>query len=312
MLPIRTSVTGYGPPAMVIALILVNVLIFVYQMLLDRGDFLRLILHYGLVPAVYTDPGYRPESLFGYLLPPLTSAFLHGNWLHVGINMWTLWLFGRPLEQRLGPARFLVFYLACAFAAAAAHVMINADSPVPMIGASGAVAGVLGGFTLLWPRARLLLLIPILFIPLTFTWPAMTYTIIWFLIDFAIGLGEIGSGIGQGGGVARWAHIGGLLAGLALVRPLSYHQRPARLIGGADREYMREIGHQRPPMARKLGSVPRTRARLPRLTMRLPAAGSAVPRPWRPQTPPEKPKQEEEAPKRRRGSVPPSGPHRSS
>lgn len=248
MFPIRLAIPAapgsWGLPVMVAALIAANLLIFLYQMLLPDRQAMDLIISYGVIPLRYSDPDFA-GGWGRTLLPLLASQFLHGGLLHVAINMWTLWLFGPPLERRLGAGPFLIFYLLCGIAASATHILINPGSSLPMIGASGAIAGVLGGVTLLHPRAGVIVLVPILLFPVTFTLPAMVYTGLWFLVDLSLGLGELWNA-GDGGGVARWAHVGGLVTGAAFGLFLRKGRgwRQPRLIG-SDREQSREIGPAR-------------------------------------------------------------------
>jgi membrane associated rhomboid family serine protease len=232
MIPIRTSVEVQEIPGAVIGLIVANMAVFAFQSGLPDDLARQFILHNGLLPARYSDPdvarglGLAP---FNYL-PFLTSAFLHGDWLHLAVNMWTLWLFGRALEERLGAPRFILFYLACGLIAGLTHFAFNLDSAVPVIGASGAIAGVLGAYTVVHPKARIAILTPILFFPVIFHLPAMVYTGLWFVFQVARGLAEF-SGPGGAGAIAWWAHIGGIMAGLALIGAIGRQRRHVRQIG---------------------------------------------------------------------------------
>jgi len=144
--------------------------------------------------------------------------FLHGGWLHILGNMWTLMIFGRGVEGRMGPGRFLAFYLFCGIVAGFAHVLSSAGSNVPTLGASGAIAGVLGAYFLLFPRARLLVVIPIFIYPLFFELPAIFFLLWWFAVQILSGTSALHLA-SAGGGVAWWAHVGGFLAG-ALFFPI--------------------------------------------------------------------------------------------
>jgi len=177
---------------------------------------------------VYFSPGLYgdPLTLADYL-PFVTNMFLHGGWLHLILNMWTLWLFGPPIEDRLGPGGYLVFYMACGIAASITHVVFNAGSTIPALGASGAIAGVLGCNMRLFPLARLVILIPILFIPFFFEVPAFVFAGLWFLMQVVQGAGEILMP-SNGGGVAWWAHIGGFVAGFVLTPMIRRKQRTYR------------------------------------------------------------------------------------
>lgn len=169
---------------------------------------------YGLIPA-------RDWPAYGdvVVLPYLSSLFLHGGWLHLLANMWTLWIFGRGVEEALGTARFLVFYLLCGIGAMAAHAALNADSVVPVVGASGAIAGVMGAYLPLFPRARLRMVFLFVFYPVFFEIPALVFLVFWFFGQLFSGADALaGSGLGSGAdAVAFWAHVGGFVAGLALL-----------------------------------------------------------------------------------------------
>jgi membrane associated rhomboid family serine protease len=145
---------------------------------------------------------------------PLTSMFLHGGWFHIIGNMWFLWVFGDNVEDSMGPARFAVFYLLCGFAAVAAQVAVNPASAVPMVGASGAIGGVMGAYAMLYPKAPVEMLVVLGFYVTRIVVPAVTMLGYWFLIQL---LGGIPSLQSEGGGVAFWAHIGGFLAGVGLI-----------------------------------------------------------------------------------------------
>jgi membrane associated rhomboid family serine protease len=145
-----------------------------------------------------------------------TSMFLHGGWLHLLGNMWFLYLFGNNVEDSMGRLRFVVFYLLCGVAAALLQVVLTPDSPVPMVGASGAISGVMGGYLVLYPRVRVFALVPIGFFLMSMALPAWTMLLYWFVIQLLSGLTLVAGA--RGGGVAFWAHVGGFLAGLVLVK----------------------------------------------------------------------------------------------
>jgi membrane associated rhomboid family serine protease len=183
---------------------------------------------FALIPARYLD-------LFAYgdvdlspadIVPVFTMMFLHGGWLHLILNMWTLWLFGPAIEDRLGHGTYLVFYLACGIAASLTHVAFSLTSTVPALGASGAIAGVLGFYMRLFPLARIVVLVPILFLPLFFEVPAFVFAGLWFLMQVLQGTAELL--MASSGGVAWWAHIGGFIAGLVLGAPLRQPERRYR------------------------------------------------------------------------------------
>ena len=155
-----------------------------------------------------TDPGRQVSHIF-------TSMFLHGSWFHLLGNMWFLWIFGNNIEDSMGHARFVVFYLACGVAAALLQVYVNPASVIPMVGASGAISGVMGAYLVLYPRVRVWTIVPIGILPLSIPLPAWTMLIYWMGMQFVGGLFGLMS---EGGGVAFWAHIGGFVAGLVLIK----------------------------------------------------------------------------------------------
>jgi membrane associated rhomboid family serine protease len=162
------------------------------------------------------------QGLLDYL-PFLTNMFLHGGWLHLILNMWTLYLFGPAVEDRLGSGRYLAFYLICGLVASFTHAIFNPNSAVPALGASGAISGVLGSFILMFPLARLVIVIPILFFPFFFEVPAILFAAFWFFTQVTAGIAELYMP-SQGGGIAWWAHTGGFVAGLALT-PVLHQSR---------------------------------------------------------------------------------------
>ena len=144
----------------------------------------------------------------------VTHMFLHGGWLHILGNLWFLWIFGNNVEDSMGHFRFLVFYVLCGFAAAGLQILSDPSSGIPMVGASGAIGGVMGAYVLLYPRVRVHMLVFLGFFVTTFAIPAMWMMAYWFVVQLIGGIGSIGA---QGGGVAFWAHVGGFVAGAALV-----------------------------------------------------------------------------------------------
>lgn len=234
MFPIRDTIPSRHVPLMTWTLIGINVLVFVYQIGLPEGQLGRLIYSFGLVPARY----FSPEWSLSVGLPRLaawpffSSMFLHGGFLHLILNVWTLWIFGDNVEDRMGPLRFLAFYLACGLVAGLAHLAFNLTSTVPTIGASGAIAGVLGAYLILYPGARVVIMIPIFFWPIFFELPAFIYLGFWFVSQFLSAAAST-SGAAGSGGIAWWAHIGGFVAGLVLHRKFlsrrrTSSRRPAR------------------------------------------------------------------------------------
>jgi membrane associated rhomboid family serine protease len=212
VIPIRSAVPYRNPPIATWALILANSFVFLLQLGLAPPELEDLFLQFGLVPARYAGTA---DLTPGDLLPFITMMFLHGGWLHIILNMWILWLFGPAIEDRLGPGRYLAFYFACGVIAAFAHLITNPTSGEPAIGASGAIAGVLGCYMRLFPLARVIVLVPIIFIPLFFEVHAFVFVGLWFLIQLVQGAVAL-SLPAAGDDVAWWAHVGGFIAGFAL------------------------------------------------------------------------------------------------
>ncbi len=235
MIPLRDNIPSRTYPLVNITLIIVNVVVFLYQVML--GPELRdVIYQFAVIPAryfhdVYVGPGRVHEVTAPELVVPLfTSMFMHGGWLHLIGNMLYLWIFGDNVEDRMGHGRYLVFYLLCGVAASLAHIFFNANSRIPSLGASGAIAGVLSAYLISYPRARVLVLVPIIFFLTTFEVPAMFFLGFWFLQQFLYGAASLGVPSAQTGGVAWWAHIGGFLAGAVLLAVFAKkrYQPPAR------------------------------------------------------------------------------------
>lgn len=209
MIPIQDTVPSRSVPLVTRGLILLGGLVFLQELALPPERLEQLIVLLGMVPARL---GHDPEAWWTLL----TCMFLHGGWMHFVGNMWTLYLFGDNVEDRMGSARFLVFYLLCGLAAGLTHVVTDPNSSIPTIGASGAIAGVLGAYFLLFPTARVITLIPVFFWPFLVEVPAVFYLGVWFVSQLFSGtLALIGPGYYEG--VAWWAHVGGFVAGLALV-----------------------------------------------------------------------------------------------
>src|ERR1700716_3588609 len=215
MIPIRNAVPSRYPPVITWMLIATNCLVFLLQSSLSPYELELLLRQFALIPARYSDVPVDTDLAAMDIIPFFSMMFLHGGWLHLILNMWTLWLFGPTIEDRLGHGRYLAFYLVCGLAASIAHVMSNPTSIVPALGASGAIAGILGCYMRLFPLARVIVVVPILFIPLFFEVYAFVFVGLWFLIQIFQGTLELLLPT-SGGGVAWWAHVGGVIAGLAL------------------------------------------------------------------------------------------------
>ena len=218
MFPLRDTQRSFSFPFVTIALIVVNMLAFLFE--LSLGPYLRdrFLMVYGLVPERAS------------LVTMFTSMFLHGGWMHVLGNMWFLWIFGDNVEDALGHAKYLLFYLLCGLAAAFTQIFFEPLSRVPTIGASGAIAGVMGAYMVKFPSSRILTLVFIFFFITTFEVPAVFMLAYWFLIQFFNGVGSIGYSQVSAGGVAWFAHVGGFLCGIALIYLMGtrrrYYSRP--------------------------------------------------------------------------------------
>jgi membrane associated rhomboid family serine protease len=216
MFPIQDDQPKYSPSTVTILLILVNSLVFLYEISLDEYTRNFLIQKYGLVPA-----HFHASAL-------LTCMFLHGGWMHIIGNMLFLWAFGRSLEDRMGHAKFLLFYLLCGVAAGITHDFFNIDSNVPTIGASGAIAGVMGAYLVKFPRARIDTLIFFFFITRVDI-PAVFMLVYWFITQIVSGFGSIAYSHISQSGTAWFAHIGGFITGMILVN----------LLGASDPQWQR-------------------------------------------------------------------------
>lgn len=214
MIPLRDTIQSRNYPIVRNALIAVNVLAYLWG--LSQGPHLQKAFYlYGVVPVRYSNLQIALHFSFSeQILPFFTSMFLHAGFFHLLGNMWFLYIFGDNVEDRLGPFRFFVFYLLSGVAAALIHLVSNWHSQLPTIGASGAIAGVMGAYFLLYPRARILTLVPIFFLPFFFEIPAFFFLGFWALIQFLYG--TVSHGLA--GGVAWWAHVGGFIFGLVSVR----------------------------------------------------------------------------------------------
>jgi membrane associated rhomboid family serine protease len=219
LFPIRDSVSRTRLPAAVWAIIAANAAAFLYQESLSGPELERLLYEHALVPARYFLPGWG--ELEGLpptdLTPFITNTFLHGGWLHIILNMWTLYIFGPALEDRLGTARFITLYLLSGIAASVTHAVFNAASQVPVLGASGAIAGVIAAYALRFPYAWVRVVVPIIIFPLIFSLPAMVFAGIWFFLQVLQGTSELMLPFAGAAGIAWWAHIGGFMAGLVLL-----------------------------------------------------------------------------------------------
>jgi membrane associated rhomboid family serine protease len=217
MLPLRDDQPRYSTPWVTRFLIALNLLIFLFEAALDRGSLTILISQFGVVPShlaafLAGSPRYPLPAI---VIPFLTSLFLHGSWMHVIGNMWFLYIFGDNVEDYLGHFKYLVFYLVTGVLAMGTHVAVNLHSTAPALGASGAIAGVLGAYFVLYPRARVLtwFFVFVLWVP---AWIILGY---WCVLNFLSGTATVLAVQGQNmGGVAFWAHVGGFISGALLVK----------------------------------------------------------------------------------------------
>jgi membrane associated rhomboid family serine protease len=214
MIPLRDVIPSRSTPVVTMVLIALNAVVFVYQFTLADAEGQAFIFEWGLVPATFS------------LVNVVTSMFLHGGLLHFGGNMLYLWIFGDNVEDRMGHGRFVAFYLLCGAAAALSQTWASPDSPVPMVGASGAIAGVMGAYFLMYPHSRIVTLIPIFVFFQLVEIPALIFLGLWFLLQFLSGVGSsLSPQAGLSGGIAFWAHVAGFVAGMVAVHVF---RRPER------------------------------------------------------------------------------------
>ncbi|MCH7587412.1 MAG: rhomboid family intramembrane serine protease [Chloroflexi bacterium] len=233
MFPLRDTVKSKSFPIVNLSLIILNIFIFVYQSSLGPREFDVLFDRFGLVPASLSV--FRPLRFFTFL----SSMFLHGGWFHMISNMWTLFIFGDNVEDRMGSLRYLAFYVLAGLFAGLAHLIVSdivfgpqsAVAQIPIVGASGAIAGVLGAYFLLYPRARITTLLIIVIIPWIVRIPAIIFLGLWFLAQLLPGVSSLG---GEFGGIAWWAHIGGFIFGLVMVNFFARRQRTYVQVSGED------------------------------------------------------------------------------
>ena len=215
MIPLRDENPTRSAPYVVWALVIINIIVFVYTAALAQGPHSPAAA-FQLVPAeLTTGRDIPPTGPISPWLTIFTSMFMHANLLHIGGNMLYLWIFGNNIEDALGHLRFLIFYLICGLAAALLQVALSPYSTIPMLGASGAIAGVLGAYLVLFPRARVVTLVIFFFVQVVYL-PASVVLGLWFALQLINGL-VFASGMTPGGGVAYGAHIGGFIAGMAMV-----------------------------------------------------------------------------------------------
>jgi membrane associated rhomboid family serine protease len=214
MIPLRDVIPSRTTPYITVTIIFLNAVAWFYELSLSSAILPVFLQVYGVVPA----------RLQGGTL--LTSMFLHGSWMHVIGNMWYLWIFGDNVEDRVGHGRFIIFYLLCGVAASVGHILMDPESTLPTIGASGAIAGVMGAYFVLYPRSRVLTLIPLVIFWEVIEVPAIMLLGFWFLMQlFSAGAIAVTSSTG-GGGIAFMAHIAGFLCGVGGIFLFRQRQRP--------------------------------------------------------------------------------------
>jgi len=221
MIPLRDVIPSRTTPYITLTIIVLNALAWLFEVSLDPRDLNQFLTVYGVVPAAFSAPTL------------ITSMFLHGGWMHIIGNMWYLWIFGDNVEDRLGHGRFIVFYLVCGIAAALGQVIMDPGSTLPTIGASGAIAGVMGAYFVLYPQSRVLTLIPLIIIWEVIELPAYVLLGFWFLLQlFSAGSIAVTASSHGSGGVAFAAHVAGFLVGMAGV--FVFRKREPNRWEGAD------------------------------------------------------------------------------
>jgi membrane associated rhomboid family serine protease len=236
--PLKDNIPTEHFPVATVALIVLNVLAYFFFQhgTITLGDpssqdYLQNLVDYAYIPCELTNQGAcdAPKGIAADWVTVFTAMFMHGGLLHLGGNMLFLWIFGNNVEDSMGPLKFIVFYLLAGVAATALQTVINLDSAVPNIGASGAVAGVLGGYLLLFPRARVITVIFIIFFFTIVELPALIFLVVWFAQQAVFGYFGLNAA-GDGGGVAYFAHIGGFVFGLAAIKLFASERRTRRQI----------------------------------------------------------------------------------
>lgn len=214
MIPLRDSTRSHSFPIVNVTLIILNILVFFKELSLPPQYLNAFFYTYGLIPAQVTKQLMEGASLLSTGIPFISAMFIHGNWLHLLGNMLYLWIFGDNIEDRMGHLRYLIFYLLVGIIASTVHVIANPGSDIPIIGASGAIAGVLGAYFLAFPRAKILTLVPVFFFITFVQVPAIIFLPVWFLIQLLNVFSTAGM---VANSVAWWAHIGGFIGGIILL-----------------------------------------------------------------------------------------------
>lgn len=226
MIPLKDTTPRNSFPFITVLLIIVNFVVFFHQISLPPHAADAFIRLYGLVPSrIQLALAGRHFTLAQAFVPLLTCMFLHGGWLHIIGNMWFLWIFGGNVEDRMGSAAYLAFYMICGIGSGISQVAFSWGSAIPSIGASGAICGVLGAYLVYFPTSRILSLVPLLVIWFMARIPAWIFIGLWFIVEFLSGLGSLATA--ASGGIAWWAHVGGFLLGAVLAKPFAPSSRRA-------------------------------------------------------------------------------------
>jgi membrane associated rhomboid family serine protease len=224
LLPLADHNPRQTTPVVNIILVAVNVMVFLWEISLGP-QIEPVLLNVAFVPARFW---YLPDSLLPNIVTMFVSMFLHGGWLHLGGNMLYLWIFGDNIEDRLGHGKYLFFYLTCGLLATLTHALMSPESRLPSIGASGAIAGVLGAYVVLFPKQRVTTLIPIVFFVIVREIPAVFLLGFWIVIQLFFGAASMSGDVHSAGGIAYFAHIGGFIAGMLLIVLMGGLRRPPR------------------------------------------------------------------------------------
>ncbi len=218
MFPLYDTIPSRKKPYVVYTLILINIIIFIYQLTLSRAELIRFLYNFGLVPARFTSQRWTQiwylRTGLGFYTPKwlsfISHMFLHGGWSHLIGNMWFLGVFGDNVEDNMGHTMFFIFYMSSGVLASLMHFTLNLNSQVPMVGASGAISAVMGAYYVLFPYSRVVSFIPTFFLPFLIAIPAGVYLFVWFVFQIISGISD--SAVNSG--VAYWAHIGGFIVGI--------------------------------------------------------------------------------------------------
>lgn len=213
MIPLRDNLRSHSLPFMSILLILANFYVFSREISLSDRALIAMIHQYGLIPIAFIETVNAGSTILTDYTPIFSNLFLHGSWMHIIGNMWYLWIFGDNVEDWLGRFNFLAFFLTCGFIANIAHILLDPFSNIPVIGASGAISGILGAYLILYPTAKVKTLVPIFIFLQIFEIPAMVFLGLWFFLQL-----QSGALASASSNIAWWAHIGGFLAGMILIK----------------------------------------------------------------------------------------------